>query len=255
MTKYMKTAHLSALEKTNGGVVYLLPDIIIKICTLIPLVFLWRVVMASGAQAEMTLNQMLSYTVVSALLADMLVVKTPASGWLSEGVLLKLYGRPLSVLGQLAALTGGGWLPMLLLFSLPMALISPLLGVSLLPQSLYFLPSLMLCISLGFAVDILFACLSIKLRNMNWLISRIRMAIVSIFSGTVIPISLLPFGLADVMKYQPFASLGGAPLSIFVGASDVIETIIMQIFWNLVLWPLALFIFHKSQEGMVSYGG
>ena len=255
MTKYLKTAQLSALEKTNGGIIYLLPDIIIKICTLIPLVFLWRVVMSSGAKVDMTLEQMLTYTVVSALLADMLVVETPASGWLSEGVLLKLYGRPLPVLGQLAAITAGGWLPMLLLFSLPMAFFSPLLGVNLLPASPYFLLSLLLCISLGFSVDFLFACLSIKLRNMNWLIGRIRMAIVSIFSGTVIPISLLPFGLAEVMKYQPFASLGGAPLSIFVGAADAGETIALQVIWNLIIWPLALFVFRKSQEGMVSYGG
>lgn len=255
MMKYLKTVHLSAVEKTNGGVIYLLPDIIIKICTIIPLVFLWRVVMTSGAQVDMTIEQMLSYTVVSALLADMLVVKTPASGWLSEGVLLKLYGRPLSVLGQLAALTIGSWLPMLVLFSVPIACLAPLLGVSLISQTPYFLPSLFLCISLGFAVDILFACLSIKMRNMNWLIGRIRMAITTLLSGTVIPISLFPFGIAYAMKYQPFASLGGAPLSVFVGAADVSETIILQMIWNLILWPLALLIFKKSQEGMVSYGG
>nr|WP_092069641.1 hypothetical protein [Dendrosporobacter quercicolus]NSL47541.1 hypothetical protein [Dendrosporobacter quercicolus DSM 1736]SDL93620.1 ABC-2 type transport system permease protein [Dendrosporobacter quercicolus] len=255
MTKYWKTAQLSALEKTNGGIIYLLPDIIIKICTLIPLVYLWKVVMSSGAKVDMTLEQMLTYTVVSALLADMLVVKTPASGWLSEGVLLKLYGRPLPVLGQLIALTAGGWLPMLLLFSLPMVILSPLLDVNLISASPYFLLSLLLCISLGFAVDFLFACLSIKLRNMNWLIYRIRMAIISIFSGTVIPISLLPFGLADAMKYQPFASLGGAPLSIFVGAAHAGETIALQIIWNFILWPLALVTFRKSQEEMVSYGG
>lgn len=255
MTKYIKTAQLSALEKTNGGVIYLLPDIIIKICTLIPLVFLWRLVMSSGAKVDMTLDQMLTYTVVSALLADMLVVQTPASGWLSEGVLLKLYGRPLLMLGQLAAITAGGWTPMLLLFSLPMALFSPLLGVNLMPASPFFLLSLLLCITLGFAVDFLFACLSIKLRNMNWLIGRIRLAIVSVFSGTVIPISILPYGLTETMKYQPFASLGGAPLSIFVGTANVSETIILQMIWNLILWPLALYVFRKSQEGMVSYGG
>lgn len=255
MMKYLKTAQLSALEKTNGGIVYLLPDIIIKICTLVPLVFLWRMVMSSGAKVDMTTGQMLTYTVVSALLADMLVVRTPASGWLSEGVLLKLYGRPLPVLGQLIALTAGSWLPMLLLFSLPTACFSPLLGVDLTPASPCFLLSLLLCISLGFAVDFLFACLSIKLRNMNWLINRIRTAIVSILSGTVIPISLLPFGFAKALMYQPFASLGGAPLSIFAGAANVGETITLQILWNLILWPLALFAFRKSQEGMVSYGG
>ncbi|MDR0469421.1 MAG: ABC-2 family transporter protein [Peptococcaceae bacterium] len=255
MNKYIKTAHLSALEKTNGGDVYLIPDIIIKIFTLVPLIYLWRVVMSSGAEVGMSLRQMLTYTYVSALLADMLVVKTAASGWLSEGVLLKLYGRPLPVLSQLAAQTIGGWLPMLLLFSLPMALVAPLFHVRLIPASPLFYLSMLLCISLGFAVDFLFACWSLKLRNMNWLVGRMRMAITVTFSGTVIPIKLLPFGMAEVMKYQPFACLGGAPLSIFVGASDAGETIAMQLIWNLVLWPAALLVWKKSQEGMVSYGG
>jgi len=203
----------------------------------------------------MSLEQMLTYAYVSAILADMLVVQTAASGWLSEGVLLRLYGRPLPVFGQLAAQTAGGWIPELLLFSLPMILIAPLFGVNLIPKSPYFLLSLMLCISLGFAIELLFACLSIKLRNMNWLIGRTRMAIIAVFSGTIIPIRLLPFGLAEVMKYQPFASLGGAPLTIFVGAANVPETLLLQTIWNIILWPVALLVWKKSQEGMVSYGG
>ena len=255
MNKYLKTAHLSALERTNGGIAYLFPDVLIKIFTLIPLIYLWRVVMSSGVEVGMNLEQLLTYTYVSALLADMLVLKTAASGWLSEGVLLKLYGRPLSVFGQLAALTVGSWTPMLLLFSLPMAIIAPLFGVNLIPASPLFFVSLLLCITLGFAVDFLFACLSIKLRNMSWLIDRMRMAISTVLSGTIIPIKLLPFGLSEIMKYQPLASLGGAPLTIFTGAADVPETIALQIAWNLVLWPLALIIWKKSQEGMVSYGG
>ena len=255
MNKYLKTAHLSALERTNGGVVYLLPDIIIKVFTLIPLIFLWRVVMSSGVDVGMSLGQMLTYVYVSALLADMLVVRTAASGWLSEGVLLKLYGRPLSVFGQLAAQTIGGWTPELVLFSLPMAALSPLFGARLIPATPLFFASLVLCITLGFAVDFLFACLALKLRNMSWLVGRMHMAITAVFSGTVIPIRLLPFGLDTVMKYQPFASLGGAPLSIFTGTSDTWETITLQIAWNLVLWPLALLAWKKSQEGMVSYGG
>ena len=255
MNKYIKSARMSALDKTNGGVIYLLPDIAIRVFTLITLIYLWRVVMASGADVGMTMTQMLSYTYVSALLTDILVVKTQATGWLSEGVLMKLYGRPLSVLGQLIAETVGGWLPSLLWFSVPMFVISPLLGVRLIPASPAFFLSLILCISLGFAVDILFACLSIKLRNMNWLIGRIRMAVTSLLSGTIIPISLLPFGAENFFHIQPFASLGGAPLSIFVGSANTAGTIMLQIIWNLILWPLALLVFHLSQEGMVSYGG
>ena len=255
MRKYIKTAQLSALETTNGGAVYLTADVIIKIFTLIPLIFLWRVVMSSGVEVGMSFEQMLTYTYVSALLTDMLVVQSAASGWLSEGVLMKLYGRPMPVLGQLAAQTAGGWVPMLVLFSVPMALLAPVFGVNIIPESPLFILSLLLCISLGFAVDTLFACLSIKLRNMSWLIGSIRLAIITLLSGTIIPIRLLPFGLAEAMRYQPFASLGGAPLSIFAGTADVLQTLAIQVVWNLALWPSALLIFKKSQEGMVSYGG
>jgi len=255
MRKYTKTAYLSFLEQTNGGLIYILPSILIKICTLIPLVYLWKVVMTSGVDVGMSLEQMLTYAYVSAILADMLVVQTAASGWLSEGVLLKLYGRPLPVFGQLAAQTVGGWMPELLMFSLPMVLIAPLFSVNLIPKSPFFILSLLLCISLGFAIELLFACLSIKLRNMNWLLSRMRMAIIAVFSGTIIPIRLLPFGLSEIMKYQPFASLGGAPLTIFVGSANIPETLMLQVIWNIVLWPVAILVWKKSQEGMVSYGG
>ena len=79
----------------------------------------------------MSMQQMLSYAYVSSLLSDMMVVNTPASGWLSEGVLMRLYGRPLSIIGQLISQTVGGWIPMLFLFSLPMAIVAPLVGVNL----------------------------------------------------------------------------------------------------------------------------
>jgi ABC-2 type transport system permease protein len=255
MFKYIKTAHMACLEKTNGGILYLLPDVIIKVCTLVPLIYLWRVVMSSGVEVGMSMSQMLTYTYISSLLSDMMVVKTAATGWLSEGVLMRLYGRPMPVLGQLIAQTVGGWLPMMDLFSLPMALLSPLIGVSLKPASLWFYISLFLCISLGFAIDVLFACLSIKLRNMSWLIGRIRAAIVALLSGTVIPISFLPFGFGEIMRYQPFACLGGAPLAIFVGMAEPTSILMLQAIWNIILWPVALLIFKKSQEGMVSYGG
>ncbi len=255
MVQYIKTAQMACLEKANEGILSFLPDIILKISTLIPLIFLWRAVMSSGVDVGISMNQMLSYAYVSALLSDMMVVKTAATGWLSEGVFMRLYGRPLPVLGQLVSQTIGEWLPTLALFSLPMALISPLIGVSLKPVSAWFFVSLILCISLGFSIDILFACLSIRLRNMNWLISRIRAAIVALLSGTIIPIRLLPSGIREVMKYQPFACLGGAPLSLFVGTADPCGILWLQATWNIILWPVTLFVFKKSQEGMVSYGG
>lgn len=85
------------------------------------------------------------------------------------------------------------------------------------------IPSLVLCVSLGFAFEFLFYCITIRLRNVSWLTYVIRSAIVSFFSGTVIPFKILPFGMEKWMDYQPFGSMGGAFLSLYVGSARPLE--------------------------------
>jgi len=257
INKYIVTAATAMRGQTNGGIIYMFPNILVNLMYLFPLMFLWRVLAGEGVGLDvgMTLMQLLTYTYINTLLSEMLVVRTMASSWSYEGQLISLYGRPFSVFGQLIAQTVGGWIPMLLIFSLPMLMIAPLFGVTVIPASLWFIPSLLLCISLGFAIDFIFACVTIRFRGMAWLSYSIRMAIVSLFSGTVIPFRILPFGLTRVFELQPFGSLGGAPLSLFVGAADPFRIIGIQMMWNIILWPVALIWFAKSKEMQVSYGG
>jgi len=241
--------------QTNGGIIYLFPNILVNLMYLLPLMFLWRVIAGKGTDVGMTLDQLLSYTYAGALMSQLLVVRTPASEWNYEGLLINMFARPVPVFGQIISQTIGGWVPMLLVFSLPMFLIAPLFGIVVTPATIWFFPSLFLCVSLGFAIDFIFACVTIRLRGMAWLGHSIRMAIVSLFSGTVIPFRVLPFGLTAIFEYQPFGSLGGAPLALFVGSSQPGRIIATQIVWNLVLWPAAILWFSKSKERQVSYGG
>lgn len=253
--KYLKTAEMSAKSLTNGGTVYLFTGYLLKIVYLVPLLLLWRTLSKSGVDAGMPLARMLAYTYLGALFSEILVVRTPACNWFYEGLFLSLFQRPSNVLADLAAQTVGGWLPQLLLFSVPMIIAAPLFGVSLTMYSAWFLPSLVLCISLGFAIDFLFTCLAIRLHNTTWLVYVIRMAIVSLLSGSVIPFSILPGQLGTVFQYMPLGSLAGATLSIFTGIAEPTSIIVTQFFWNLVLWPAAIIIFKKCSERMVSYGG
>ncbi|MCL2421038.1 MAG: hypothetical protein FWD03_04205 [Defluviitaleaceae bacterium] len=256
MSKYLKTAQMELRAQTNGGIIYLFPNIIVNLLYLVPLMFLWRVIVGDeGLDVGMTLTQLLTYTYVNALLTQMLVVSTFASAWNYNGQLLSLFGRPFAVFGQIIAQTVGGWVPMLIVFSLPMLALSPLFGIRIVPATIWFFPSLLLCIALGFAIDFIFSCLTIRLSNAVWLTYTIRMAIVALFSGTMIPFRILPFGLTTFFELQPFGSLGGAPLSLFVGTTDPARIIPVQIFWNLVLWPVAILWFAKSRERQVSYGG
>jgi len=255
LSKYAKTAQVALRGQTNGGIAYMLPQIILKIIYLVPLMFIWRIVTASGVDAGMSLAQLLSYTYVNALLTDILVVRTYMTDWDYGSKATALFSRPMPVFGQIISRTAGEWVPTLLLFSLPMALAAPLFGIQILPRTVWAVPSLILCVSLGFALDILFFCIILRLRNVSWLVQVIRSAVVSFFSGTVIPFRILPFGLDRWIIYQPFGSLGGAPLSLFVGVSDPAHIIPVQIFWNIIIWGATISWFKKSRERMVSFGG
>lgn len=255
MQKYIKTAQIALSGQTNGGILYMLPQIVFKIIYLIPLMFIWRTLMADGAKVDMSLSQLLSYTYANALLTDMLVVQSFITDWDFDSKSTTFFTRPMSVFGQVISRTAGEWVPGLVMFSLPMAIAAPLLGINIIPHSLWFFPSLLLCISLGFAFEFFFYCVTLRLRHVSWLMQVIRMAVVSFFSGTVIPFKILPLGLDRWIPYQPFASLGGAPLSLFVGTSDPAQTIAVQLLWNLVFWAIAICWFNRSRERMVSFGG
>ncbi len=246
---------MSAKKDLNSGVIYLVPNYILKIVYLVPLVLLWKILITSGAKTDLALPQLLTYTYVSTLLGGLLVIQSPLGSWLYEGLVISLYQRPLSIYGHVIAQTLGANIVTLVLFSLPMALVSPLIGISIAPYSWWFLPSLLLCISLGFALDFIFAGLIIRMINATWIVHSIRSAIILLFSGAVIPFAALPWGLGNILIYQPFASLAGAPLSIYAGISEPMAIIPAQIIWNVLLWTTAIVVFKKSQERLVSHGG
>jgi len=255
LKKYLITAQIALRGQTNGGLVYMFPQIILKVVYLVPLMFIWRIITSGGVDAGMTLAQLLSYTYVNALLTDILVVKSYMSDWDFDSKSVALFTRPMAVFGQVIARTAGEWVPALLMFSLPMALAAPLFGIQIMPRTPWVVPSLILCASLGFAFEFFFFCVTLRIGNVSWLTYVIRMAVVSFFSGTVIPFKILPFGLDRWIAYQPFGSLGGAPLSLYIGTAEPAAIIPVQIFWNVALWGVTIAWFNGSRERMVSFGG
>lgn len=183
INKYFKTAYTALLGQTNGGILYMLPQIVLKIIYLIPLMFIWRILAGNGVDAGMSLTQLLSYTYINALLTDLFVVKTFMNDWDFDSKCTALFTRPMPVFGQVISRTAGEWVPTLLLFSLPMAMIAPFFGIQIIPQTLWFIPSLFMCVSLGFAFEFLFFCVTIRLRNISWLTQVIRSAVVSFFQA------------------------------------------------------------------------
>jgi ABC-2 type transport system permease protein len=256
MSGVAATIRISASGKLTGGIPALFAGYLLRIVYLLPMVFLWRSLAEGGADlGAFSLGCLLTYTCVSTILRSQLNVQSGAVTWHYEGQILDLYRRPGTIFGQLVVSTVGGWLPELALFSLPLALIVPLFGVNIIPASIWFFPCLALSISLGFAVDFLFVCFIIRMKNANWMAYSLRHAVIMLLSGAVIPFDLLPWGMGKILKFLPFGSLAAAPLAVFTGMADFSGVILPQIFWNTVLWPLAVLAFRGSREKMVSYGG
>lgn len=253
---FIATMKMCIKEKTYFGIVYHFAQYALRITSLLALLMIWKSLFLGGADTEgMTLHQVYAYTVMSCALHPLLNVRTPASGWLHDGSMLSVYLRPAGVFSQLISHTVGGWAIHIAFLSVPVIAAACLFGIDMRPKSMWFFVSLPLSVLEGFAVDFLFSCLLIRLKNLEWCVHSLREALSALLTGAVIPFACLPWGLGAVLSLSPFASLAGAPLGIFTGLTEPLGAIVMQVIWNASLWPLAVHLFRSSGERMVSYGG
>ncbi len=261
LSAYRATSALCTRQVFDGNLLNVTGEYWIRFIGFFLLTLLWRSLAGAGAElGGMTLPQLLTYSMMAAVWRQQLDIITPATSALWEGSIVGRYLRPISVIGSFAIETvGRWWIPVFLFFSLPLWLFSPLLGINPLPAGPLWgaaaLGSLALSASLGFAIDLLFASLAIRMKNGCWAAVQIREAVFALLSGALIPFSMLPEGVGTVFSLLPFGSIASAPLNLYVGAGDPRQLLFLQFAWNLLLWPLALWIFHKSEERMVSYGG
>ena len=256
MKAFFATARLCLRNRSEFGLINTLGQYMIKLMTVAAQCALWRAILPEGATVDgMNRRNMVVYIVASSALAPLLDVRTPASSWLHDGTVLGLFQRPRSVYGQLAAHTVGGWLTPLMLYGLPLLALASLLGYPPAPASYWFWPSLALCVSQGFAVDYLYACLMIRMNGVEWAMETLRHAIAALLTGGLIPFAALPWGLGRWLELSPLGTLAGAPLALLAGIGDPARLIGAQVFWNITLWPLALWAFRACRERMVSYGG
>jgi len=256
MTAFLPTARMCLRSRSDFGLMETLGQYLMKLIALAMQWMVWSAILPEGASVDgMTRQNMLAYVTVSSALAPLLDVRTPASGWLHDGTMLGVFLRPASIYGQLAAYTVGGWAVPLLFYGLPVLLGAALLNVPLTPTSPWFYLSLALCVAQGFAVDFLFSCLLIRMSSMEWPVQCIRNALNALLTGGLIPFAALPWGVGAWLELSPLGTLAGAPLALLAGTGAPARLIAAQLFWNVVLWPLALWAFGASRERMVSFGG
>lgn len=256
LQRNLATVRMCATQSFDGNFLFVFAGYAVRLVRMAILIAVFR---SLPPNEGMSFTQMLTYTVLASALSEQLYFDTPATTALWEGSIVGRFTRPVPVLSDLVAETIGRWFPSLIFYTVPVCVAASFFGVRLLPpntvRGLLFIVSLLLSISLGFAVDFIFSSIAMRLKNGCWAALAVREAVTALFSGLLVPFALLPKGLADVLSLLPFGSLAGAPLSIFVGTGDPFRLIGFSLFWNVVLWPTSVASFWKSRDKMISYGG
>jgi ABC-2 type transport system permease protein len=118
-----------------------------------------------------------------------------------------------------------------------------------------FLVSLLLGVSVGLALDYISGAIAVRMEMPPFMIESARRAVGGVLSGAIIPFTLMPWSLGKALMWTPFASLGSAPLQIYIGRGNAAQLLALQAFWSVVLWPIATRLWASSREKMVTYGG
>jgi ABC-2 type transport system permease protein len=257
--KYTRTALMAAAGVVGDSPLFVV-DYLLRFLRVALLLAIWHTLFQHrNMAAGLSLASVLTYTLIAEAFADLLEGNTSLAESFWDGTILSRFLRPLSLFGQFAAEAGGLWLFNFGLFSLPLLLCAPLLGVNPLPANAaagaLFAVSLALGVLVGLALDYIFGALAIGLVVPPFAIAGARRALGGLLSGAIIPLALMPWGVGKALAWLPFASLASAPLQIYIGKGNPLWLLAGQAFWAVVLWPLARWMWAVNREKMVSYGG
>lgn len=253
---------IAALEATSlvGEDSLFIIQFVFRFLRVVILLSIWPVLFAGRAEvAGFTLATTLTYTLIQEVFSEQLLPRADIEWAMHDGGLAMRFLQPLDLVSQFTAQMLGRWAFSFTFFSLPLLLCAPLLGVNPFPASwlagLLFLVSLGLTVSVGLALEFIFAAFVSYMEGSAYLVGRIRIALTLLLSGSVVPLAFFPWGLGEVAQWLPFASLASAALRIYTGTGDPLPLLALQAFWAISLWACANWLWHISRERLVSYGG
>jgi ABC-2 type transport system permease protein len=235
-------------------------DYILRLVRVAVLLALWRIILQGRGPIDgLTIGSVLTYTLIAEVFSEPLTCQTELAWALHQGSVGPRFLWPMGIVGQFASEAFGKWGFGLVIFSLPLLLVSPLLGVNPAPASLtafgLFVLSLALAVTVGLAIDFSFGALAINLGQSVYSIERVRVGLTALLSGAVLPLGLYPWGLGDLFGLLPFASVASAPLRIYTGTGDAVPLLAVQAFWAIALWPLAGWLWRVNRQKLAAFGG
>lgn len=120
-----------------------------------------------------------------------------------------------------------------------------------------FVASFVLIIPLKFVITYLISMLCFWTQNFMGL-SWAKHAVVTLFSGAVVPLALLPQWLQSTAAVLPFTGVTATPAALYLGqatGSEALRLLMIQLAWVVGLWFAARFIWRGALRALTIHGG
>lgn len=125
------------------------------------------------------------------------------------------------------------------------------------PTFIYFLLSLFMAMAVSFFVEYWIGLLTFY-TNYSWGLQTFQEALVSLFSGVLVPLTFFPGWLKIITNFLPFQQMSYSPVSIYLGivkGPQVLEVLGFQMMWIVILLFLSRLFYSFAIKKITVQGG
>lgn len=219
--------------------------------------FLWKMILASNNE-QYLFAEMFSYI----LYAQVITYFYPTnlgeqlSQMINSGDISYALLKPISLIKQLVYENFGISVYKLLFISSPVLLAGWIVSEG----NLYvydiglFFVSFLLSYILYICIDVLFGILQFYTHS-SWGVKSLKYAIITLFSGKLLPLSFYPEWCQNIFSYLPFRFLYDYPLEVIVGKNSFTEFLFIELLWVIILLLFMGFVYKISIRHLIIFGG
>lgn len=226
--------------------------------------FLWRAIYSGFGQELIrgfTFNQMISYYLLSLILqivtwnlSDRNLARKVKRGELSRDL-----SKPFHFFWFRLAQVGG-FRVLAILLEVPLLIVFGVLFFNFHPASwmhaLLFIAAALLAYALSHAIVFLFGLSAFWIKEYRG-VQELRMGLITVVSGAIIPLSFFPEIIQKVFSYLPFQYLIYTPILIFNGqlsTTEMIKAFAVPLIWIIVLITICLLIWKRALKHYTGVG-
>ncbi len=238
--------------------------IFVNILQIIIFYYIWMAVYGDRSTLHgINKTQIITYVILARVLFMLIAqgVNLWIAHFIQSGDIIVELLRPIDFQLNIYAARIGDFITGIGFMSVPALLVSVLLfGISL-PVSIFhgfmFLISLLMAVTIAYFIEFVIGLLSFYTTN-GWGLHMLKEAIISFFSGSLVPIAFFPGVLKTIVELLPFKDMIYTPIAIYLGIlspEQITAALIQQFLWVVVLFIGSRMFFVMSIRKVTVQGG